>query len=98
MPGRLQRNSIRDGLQCGKFPTPTGRFEPRPARKHPDRIRCALCHLTGYGPLNPDWQTAAPWQLAHMLQHPFPCPQCAMEFVSAGMFAGHVMNVHGCSV
>ena len=98
MPGRLQRNAIRDGLECGKFSTPSGRFEARPNRKHPERIRCVLCHVTGYGPLDPDYRTAAPWQLVHMLTHRFPCGSCEMQFVSPGMYASHSMNVHGCDV
>lgn len=96
MPGRLQRNFIRDGLQCGKYQTPVDRFEPRPHRKHPDRIACVLCGDAGYGPTNPDWQTAAPWQLIHMLDHPYGCWLCPMRFVSGGRQAGHVMQVHGC--
>lgn len=96
MPGRLQRNFIRDGLRCGTYATPSGRFRPLPARKHPDRIECVLCGDTGYGPLEPDALSAAPWQLIHMLPHPYDCDRCSMRFVSGGRQAGHVMRVHGC--
>lgn len=96
MAGSRQRQAIRDGLRCGTYPTPTGRFRLSPNRKHPKRIECVVCGITGYGPVEPDCLTAAPWQLIHMLDHPYACPSCPMKFTTGGQHASHVMRAHGC--
>ncbi|QTF81570.1 hypothetical protein SEA_PULCHRA_54 [Microbacterium phage Pulchra] len=96
MTGRNQRQAIRDGLRCGTYSTPSGRFRLSPNRKHPSRIECVLCHVTGYGPVEPDVNTAAPWQLIHMLDHPYQCTACPQRFTTGGQQAIHLMRVHGC--
>ncbi len=89
MTGRNQRESIARMLIAGTLPTPRGRFESNPAARHPGRVACVLCGMTGYGPLEPTGRTASPWQLAHMVDHPFRC-RCGAAFLTPGRLATHI--------
>ena len=99
MPGRRQRDAVRDALRRGDLPTPVDRFEPTVTGVWPNGrprsstyIRCVLCHSRGLGLRSPDWSTAVQWQLIHMTDHPWACT-CGRSFISAAHLSQHIAGV-----
>jgi len=87
MPGGVQRRSLAIALRKGIIPTPTGRF--RRVSDTASKIECVECGQTGWGDVEPDVMTAAPWQLAHMMPHLYPC-SCGQRFTAPWHLATHL--------
>lgn len=98
MPGSRQGDAIRFLLRKRLVPPAPTRFEE--AGTHPrtgsKKIRCRLCHMEGYGPLDPMFpgEHPAPWQLEHLLPHAYVCHnrECQMAFTNASRWAAHMMQ------
>ena len=85
MSSRRQKRAIERELQSGLIPMPVGRFE-RVANSL--RVRCVLCHASGFGDVNPTVWSLSPWQVPCVLEHPSAC-RCGLTFHSPGHLSQH---------
>lgn len=87
MTSRAQKWAIIRRFESGELTMPSGRFERVPNSGR--RIRCVLCHASGYGYTLPTLGTVSPWQVPCLLDHPTPC-RCGLRFHSPGHLSQHV--------